>query len=348
MRNIRRRAGAAQRKSGFTLVELLVVIAIIGILVALLLPAIQAAREAARRMSCGNNLKQIGTAEHNYELTHKEIVPARGGPDSSNSKEVLFVGRPVGPRANGGKGYERTGASGFVYLLPFIESQALYDQFDIDRGDGIWLSEISGVNWRTPAKEQAIGTRPPFYVCPSSLMPPTTEIAKYQTWSSVPATGTYAFCNGHRGPVTWQCDACMVKHHNSGVHNYWTRIPFKKVEDGLSKTISVGEIVDGHTQDSSNMWTYGYRHADCMRVTEAALNTPPGVDAVIVCAEEGSLNGAFASNHPNGAHFLYADGHIDFITDDIDLDTYQKLSTFAGLPVDVDKKDKKFCDDNKY
>jgi prepilin-type N-terminal cleavage/methylation domain-containing protein/prepilin-type processing-associated H-X9-DG protein len=338
----------SHEQCGFTLVELLVVIAIIGILVALLLPAIQAAREAARRMSCSNNLKQIGTAEQQYEQVHKVFEPARPGPDSSKSKEVILVGRPFGPRASGGKGYERTGVSGFVLLLPFIEGQALYDQFDIDRGDGIWLSEDSAVNWRTPAKEQAIGTRPDFMVCPSSLTLPKTEIPKYQNSSSVPATGTYAFSGGHRGPNVWQCDSCMVKHHNSGLHMYWTRVKAKKIEDGLSKTISVGEIRSGHIQDSSNLWTYGYRHADCYRDTEQALNTPPGVDCVVVCGEEGCLNGAFASDHPSGAHFLFADCHVEFISDDIDLNTYQNLSTIAGLPVDVDKKDKKFCDDNKF
>src|SRR4051794_1931302 len=124
---------------GFTLVELLVVIAIIGILVALLLPAIQAAREAARRMSCSNNLKQIGIAEANYEQVHKVLPPARPGPDATTSNEVRLVGRPPGARAGGGKGYERSGVSGFVLLLPFVEDQALYEQFDIDRGDGVWL-----------------------------------------------------------------------------------------------------------------------------------------------------------------------------------------------------------------
>jgi prepilin-type processing-associated H-X9-DG protein len=330
------------------LVELLVVIAIIGILVALLLPAIQAAREAARRMSCSNNLKQIGTAEQQYELVHKEFEPARPGPDSSGSMEVQLVGRPVGPRASGGKGYERSGASGFVLLLPFIESQALYDQFDIDRGDGIWLADLSAVNWRTPAKNQAMGMRPDFMVCPSSLTMPKTEIPKWQTLSTVPATGTYAFSAGHRGPIALQCDSCLVKHHNTGLHMYWTRIKAKKVEDGLSKTISVGEIRSGHTQDSSNIWTYGNRHADCYRDTEQALNTPPGVNCVTVCNEDGCLNGAFASDHSGGANFLFADAHVEFVSDDIDLNTYQNLSTYAGLPADLDKKDKKWCDTNRY
>src|SRR3954452_17405253 len=140
---MRRKVRQAYEPRGFTLVELLVVIAIIGILVALLLPAIQAAREAARRMSCSNNLKQIGVGEANYELSHKELPPARPGPDSTSSREVISVGRPAGPRATGGKGYERSGASGFVLMLPFMEDQALYDQFDIDRGDGMWLCSVS-------------------------------------------------------------------------------------------------------------------------------------------------------------------------------------------------------------
>lgn len=338
--------GFARTRSAFTLVELLVVIAIIGILVALLLPAIQAAREAARRMSCSNNLKQIGTAQLNYESVHKVFPPARPGPDKTNAKEVLIVGRPVGKRADGNKGYERTGVSGFVLMLPFIEEQDLYDQFDVDQGDGVWLSEMANVPWRTLPKEVAIGTRPAFVVCPSNETEAKTTLN--QDWTVIPATGTYAFCAGHRGPHTSlnPLNACRIKHHNSGLHLYYTVRTIKKITDGTSKTFSVGEIVAGHTVDSSNMWTYAYRYLDCYRTTNVALNTPPGIDAISVAADDGiaaKANAAFASPHPGGGQFLYSDGRVEFITDEIDLDTYQNLATVAGTPLDMDKSDDALC-----
>lgn len=348
MTNIRRRSSAVKRGAGFTLVELLVVIAIIGILVALLLPAIQAAREAARRASCNNNLKQIGVAELNYEGVHKYFPYARPGPDATTSREVTSVGQPPGPRATGGKGYERSGASGFVYILPFIEAQTLYDQFDIDRGDGIWLSSVSGVSWRTPAKEAAIGTRPDFVVCPSSRTLPKTEIASYQTWSVIPATGCYAFSAGHRGILKFGVDACLVKHHNTGIHLYWRSVSLKQIIDGTSKTFSVGETIEGHSQNTSNIWTYTLRYADSYRVTATSLNTPPDIDALSAGDNPGVFNGVFASDHPGGGHFLYADGHVEFITDEIDLNTYQNLSTIAGDPLDLDVKDNRFCGANRY
>jgi prepilin-type N-terminal cleavage/methylation domain-containing protein/prepilin-type processing-associated H-X9-DG protein len=343
----------AREVSGFTLVELLVVIAIIGILVALLLPAIQAAREAARRTSCSNNIKQWGTAQLNYQDTHKEFPPSRLGPDKTSSLEARFFGKPYGRREEGKMGWQRSGASGFVLMLPFIESQALYEQFNIDHGNGIWPCGdclIPLTVWRTPAVERAIGTRPDFVVCPSNeTLPQHAE--DWQDWNIIPATGTYAFSGGHRGPNSREpIDACLTKHHASGLHPYWLPVKIKDVTDGLSKTISIGEIVAGHTLDSSNLWTYVLSYADCFRVTEVALNTPPGVEAKLVHtgSNPGKNNGAFASDHPGGAQFLFADGHVDFIGEDIDLDTYQNLSTIAGTPLEMDYRDKKFCDDNNY
>jgi prepilin-type processing-associated H-X9-DG protein len=91
-------------------------------------------------------------------------------------------------------------------------------------------------------------------------------------------------------------------------------------------------------------------YADCFRVTEVALNTPPGVEAKVVHtgSNPGKNNGAFASDHPSGGQFLYADGHVEFIGEDIDLDTYQNLSTIAGKPLEMDVRDEMFCDTNNY
>ncbi|MFV1964836.1 MAG: DUF1559 domain-containing protein [Pirellulaceae bacterium] len=115
---------------GFTLVELLVVIAIIGILVALLLPAVQAAREAARRMSCSNQLKQFGLALHNYHDTYKTFVYRKGGTTGSSSSSNV---------------YRR---SGYISLLPFIEQQPMYDQ--IMGGGGSPVSAPQGpAGWRS-------------------------------------------------------------------------------------------------------------------------------------------------------------------------------------------------------
>ena len=88
--------------------------------------------------------------------------------------------------------------------------------------------------------------------------------------------------------------------------------------------------------------------ADCHRVTEVALDTPTGVQAAVAGDNAGNFNGAFASNHAGDAQFVFGDGHVEFISDNIDLDTYQNLSTIAGEPKDMDIKDKQFCDFNRF
>ena len=119
MTRVSRRSPVNCRIRGFTLVELLVVIAIIGILVALLLPAIQSAREAARRSSCVNNEKQIGVALLNYEISHKKFPAGRHGCDASVDSKVK--GCEAKPSV------EPSAMSGFVKILPYMEEQALYD-----------------------------------------------------------------------------------------------------------------------------------------------------------------------------------------------------------------------------
>jgi prepilin-type N-terminal cleavage/methylation domain-containing protein/prepilin-type processing-associated H-X9-DG protein len=337
----RRRRVPALRGRAFTLVELLVVIAIIGILVALLLPAIQAAREAARRMSCSNNLKNIGTATADYEHTKKSLPPARLGPDSTASREVMSLTTPE----------KRSGASGFVLLLPFYEEKALFDKLDIYRNGGIYPAGMftTSPHWRTPEREEALHTSLDLLRCPSTRSPRYSESSSYTSWNLKPAVGSYAFVGGHRGPTGANpVNACMTKHHNTGPHLYWNTVKVRKILDGLSKTISVGEVIEEHTEASSNVWSYVLRYADCYRVTDVALNTPPEVDAVVVGENTANVNGAFASYHPGGAQFVYLDAHVEFLNEDIDFDLYQNMSTIAGAPLELDALDKSFCDSKRF
>ncbi len=326
---------------GFTLVELLVVIAIIGVLVALLLPAVQAAREASRRMSCANNLKQIGLADLNFESTKGHIVPARLGPDSTSSREMRALTTAV----------QRSGASGFVMILPYIELAALYDQLDIYENDSIWPAasfRTPGVNWRTPQRSQAMATSVAAYLCPSEGGERHIEDESFGT--PAPAIGSYAFVAGHRGTkggsLYTPVNACMTKHHNTGPHLYRTVVKLKQIEDGTSNTISVGEVIEPsigtiNGATSHNIWTYVLRYLDSLRTTAVPINTPPWVDTTDI--EGDIVNGAFASRHPGGAQFVYVDGHVDFMQEDTDLDLYQNLSTIAGAPLAMDELDRRAC-----
>ena len=337
--------GLAMRKSkGFTLVELLVVIAIIGVLVALLLPAVQAAREAARRMSCQNNLKNIGLADLSFHDANDHFTEGRPGPDSTSKRvfrDTLLTA------------VQRSGASCFTQLMPYMEQQAIFDALDIFDNESLFPAGItsSGI-WNDfsmfPARINAMGTRPEVLVCPSSGDEPVTSIDQYQSWEVIPATANYAGSMGHRGLIfnAFGVDACRLKHNNTGIHLYgggsaWdSTVAIRKMTDGTSNTISFGEVIDSHTDENSNIWTYGFRYLDTLRMTDVAMNTPPSI--VGMQAGTGGpfdVNGAFSSRHPGGAQFVYADGHVEFIEESIDLDTYRNLSTINGTPEELDPED---------
>ncbi len=289
----------------FTLVELLVVIAIIGILVALLLPAVQTARESARRTECTNHLKQLALALDEYEDTFQKYTPGRLGCDGIN----------YGPCA-GNPNSERVGTSGFVMILPFLEEQTLYESFDFS--DGPWA--IAGSTWLLK-NEDAIKVRPEFMVCPSDAL---TE--PYVTTGGKPAAiGSYALNMGSRGP-TWGIDSRRVKVENTGMFMYKVARRRAEITDGMSQTMFVGETIDGHTAESRNIWTNAGRHLSSLRSTDNPLNTPTGT-GVTVDLYGYSTNGCFASMHPGGANFAFGDGHVVFMSENVDLRTYRSMST---------------------
>ncbi len=294
---------------GFTLVELLVVIAILGVLVALLLPAIQAAREAARRATCFNHQKQVGLAILEYENSLREFPAGRIGCDDLGESHDIAVCPPGLPPEI------KTAASGFVLILPYLEMQALYDQLSVADG-GLWNRNVSDIEWYgDPGKNQGIKQIIPTMVCPSDLSIPISYVYK----PIGAATSTYALVSGSKGPGSPEID---VRYNNNGMFVYVASRRAKHITDGLANTLMMGEVLLADTWESSNTWSYARAHADSLRTTLNPLNTQPGVPPAVELR-----NGAFASWHPQGGIFSFADGHLQFISDDIDLPAYQALST---------------------
>lgn len=336
-------ANKRSRPTGFTLVELLVVIAIIGILVALLLPAVQAAREAARRMQCTNHLKQLSLAALNYESSYGELPAARIGCDG-----YLDPCDKLPQSGNvSGVNLKTQGASVFVQLLPYMEQQALFDRLDIENKTiwdaGQWNGWLSDPNIIA-----AVGTSLPELKCPSD-----GELKEYADYSHQAAgtqvraaTGSYAGVAGDVGPpngpdplfddrTDTKGRAYDLKYNNSGVFFYVRRIKLREITDGTSNTMFFGETIDGHgrlAEDgsgdllASNIWTNGNRCNSSMRTTVNPLNTIPELGESIQNSGTRTHCG-FNSRHPGGANFGLGDGSVSYLTEDVSEDVYRQMST---------------------
>lgn len=186
----------ANRRSAFTLVELLVVIAIIGILIGMLLPAVQAVREAARRTQCKNNLKQLALAAINYESALERFPPGVTDNDD-NLQDAMH--------------------SGFVFLLPYLEANAVFDRYD------------QSLDWKSPGNlALAQSYRPPFLACPSS----PSEVTQHGGFSA-PASD-YAFS---KGPTAYLYNGGT----GLGMFDVNSRTRFSDIRDGTSTTLMFGE-----------------------------------------------------------------------------------------------------------
>ncbi|TWU26795.1 hypothetical protein Pla52o_06500 [Novipirellula galeiformis] len=229
----------------FTLVELLVVIAIIGILVGLLLPAVQSAREAARRIHCGNNVKQLGLGMHHYHATFKQLPIHGVGPTNENTNDTALADK------RDGTAFTRLELSYLVGILPFIEQQALWDQMSRP------MVEADGDRWPAFGPRPWNGHYPPW----------ATEIPTFRCPSDpgvgVPALGrtNYAACTGdgfydaEHGVTIWDgvrwrynSDSDARIRARCGLRGAFVprkRMKFRDFLDGLSNTIAVGEIITG-------------------------------------------------------------------------------------------------------
>ena len=307
------------RRSGFTLVELLVVIAIVGVLVAILLPATQSVREAARLVQCSNRQRQTALAIALYESSNSQLPAGRMGCSSELGADPPWPSDPCRRLTIPNR---LCGASGLVAVLPFLEQESLFRILDSREG-GLWLDDLNDLTWiesATAAKVEELRTRPSVFVCPSSS---SAEISEAYAAVADAATGNIAFCNGTRGPDS---DSNLVKYGNDGAFVYARNRTISSITGGMSNTIFLGEVDNAETWESSNTWTYGRIHADCLRTTRNPLNTAPGEGLYLRMRR----NGAFSSAHPGGANFAYGDGHVAFVTDDIDLEIYRRSSSISG------------------
>ena len=312
---IPRDGDARPRLRGFTLVELLVVIAVLGVLMALLLPAVQAAREAARRATCTVNQQQIALALRDYEAARGTFPPGRiGCDDTGESMDVADCPPGLPPE-------KKTAASGLVELLPQLEMQALYQQLNV-AGGGLWNRNVDSLGWYyDPAKYQGVKVQVPVFRCPSDTAGELSDVYA----PVIAATGSYALIQGSIGPGEPTYAKHVAKYDNDGMFLYVRRRKASEITDGLSSTLVSGEVLMADTWESSNTWTYARVNADCLRTTASPVNTPPGGGAV---AER--QNGSCGSLHPDGAMFSFADGHVEMLENDVDLAVYRALSTIAG------------------
>jgi prepilin-type N-terminal cleavage/methylation domain-containing protein/prepilin-type processing-associated H-X9-DG protein len=288
------------RRAAFTLVELLVVIAIIGILVALLLPAVQAAREAARRTSCGNNFRQVGLAMHNYADAKKTFPPG-----------ILLwpYGSCAGP--SGAAGYSGWGWGTFV--LPYMEETLVYEQINFKLP-----SPTTGPNFRATAN--IIQS----YLCPSD--PQGAELT-FMTNGGTNGTHPDEDCGrtnmaGVADSSDWTCDGATATATGDGTLFNKSHVRFKDIVDGTSKTLLVGEVIGigPQTYQGFSWVTWDVLHTD-NGINTAVYQRPANVWIV----EEMS----FSSFHPGGCYFAFADGSVHFITESVSQSVLEALTTRA-------------------
>ncbi|MDY0170335.1 MAG: DUF1559 domain-containing protein [Thermoguttaceae bacterium] len=299
----RNRPTARRCPAGFTLVELLVVIAIIGILIALLLPAVQSAREAARRMQCSNNLKQLALALHNYASAQREHFPIAS----------------VGPQRHGL----------FTALLPYVEQKAIYDDLD--------LASTTRNTFQEPQRYTSV----PCYVCPS--WPHEVVFRNMANSYQNGAITTYQGTGGAYPTVAPFFTASHGNIPKNGVFGWGVSRRMGDIRDGLSNTLALAEFVQidllpgSGTNSFSNppgnvrAWVMGAVDGTSYASYTLKVAVHPLNSRFDRVADGVSFNHLpFGSYHPGGGHFAAADGSVHFLSDSISFDLYRQLMTVDG------------------
>ena len=306
------------RRRGFTLIELLVVIAIIAVLIALLLPAVQQAREAARRTQCKNNMKQIGLALHNYESTF-----------------TLFPPSDTSPLGKGVWNYPGTGPSdpnihlhSFASLiLPYIDQGSIYNSINYN------VSALDPSNLLMASKAL------PAYLCPSYNGPKYSTDAHY-TGAPLNST-TYAIRNyaalgaktgvGLSGAPGTAPEGILYPRSNTG---------FRDITDGTSNTAMIAETrepgasvwMDGTSATMAGRWFNPVSINPPYGGNTTAINYTPYFISTPLYGFSNTIDQTWgpSSLHVGGAHHLLGDGSVRFISQNVDVNTYDALVTRAG------------------
>lgn len=348
---------------GFTLVELLVVITIIGVLVALMLPAVQASRESARRASCANKLRNLALAvlefhEHwkHFPVSedYSEFAPRHC--DEQSGQELDYVDVLDDPWRFPTKKLD--GGGWIVRVLPYLEEQALYDRLRIGM-DGVWRTK-TGMNLDQPDFRAALGTQPQVLVCPSEEHAGLrNDQNPYTSWIEVPdpfctvATTCY---KGNAGDTAFETSddtppfnapagfwsgsreypksSCYNSIEGFGIlwrYSYFRGgVKMREVTDGTSSTLLIGEA-SPEDQNSAAFMSDGDWATTGLQLNFDWVDSPycrdgSGTPNSAVCW---SIMRGFRSDHPGGVLFALVDGSVRFISDGINHRTLRALSTRA-------------------
>ena len=307
-----------RRRRGFTLVELLVVIAIIGTLVGLLLPAVQAARESARRSTCSNNFKQIALALLNHHDARR-VLPA--GTQSTLPGDLSGTACAVT-----GTSVNTVGRAPWtVMILPYLEQQDRYALFNLNASfNGLVADTSDGTNPATQSTNIAQQRRANLaFQCPSD--------ARYGTSVS----GTASFHNNYLavqgGGATNACTAVhptLSTFFNNGVMYHNSKIGLSRVTDGTTYTLMVGESIRLSGPESP---LYGLSWASTVRIEPGGNNIPNNTAAAAdqINVPVSNQQRTFSSRHRGGVVFALCDGSVQFCSDNFDLNIYRQMGQRA-------------------
>jgi prepilin-type N-terminal cleavage/methylation domain-containing protein len=351
--------------TGFTLVELLVVIAIIGILVALLLPAIQAAREAARRSQCVSNLHNIAVALHNFHDIHKHF-PVDEDYSQYWPQRVTYNNgvRSQNQVRSDPERHDRINLDGggwILRVLPQLEEQPLFDRLRIGM-EGNWYHEYTGMNLENADLRAASATQPEVLKCPSDeFAGPREDQFPYNTGppEGVPnprwlvATTCYKGNAGDTGYVgtmtqhphdtppgywaTYDCHVCVEGYGIFWRYSYYRGgVKLREILDGTSTTLMVGEASPADSNSaawsSDGDWAITGVQLNWDYLTAGGCLGTSGVPNPGLATCWPHMRG-FRSFHPGGVHFAFVDSSAKFIADNIDHPVFRAISTRAGEEV---------------